>query len=160
MIVILQCSKARSILYSGGGGSWKFCLGREIFFGQNRSKIIFSPALRAGLFFFVTKSYIYDKKFFRDINFTLNSGFRNNFMLNSSFRDNLILEYKAFAPNSHSIQVFATTAVGTTRQLHSQLNSRHFHTQIDMPRLCEHHSLIIQNSLYIIISHSNCEIRI
>ena len=52
-----------------------------------------------------------------------NSGFRNNFMLNASFRNNLILKFKAFATNSHSIQVFATTAVGTTRQFHSQLNT-------------------------------------
>ena len=34
-----------------GGGAWNFCPGREFFFGQNRSKIFFSPALWAGLFF-------------------------------------------------------------------------------------------------------------
>ena len=96
----------------------------------------------------------------------LNSGFRNYFMLNSSFRDNLILEYKAFAPNSHSIQVFATTAVGTIRHLDFIVKltllrfSSELHTQIDMTSPCEHCSLIIQNSLYIIIGHSNCEIRI
>ena len=54
---------------------------------------------------------------------TYNSDFRNNFMLNASFRNNLILKFKAFATNSHSIQVFVTTAVETTKQLHSQLNT-------------------------------------
>ena len=32
------------------------------------------------------------------------------------------------------------------------------HTQIDIS-LCEHHSPIIRNCLYIIICHSNCEIK-
>ena len=55
--------------------------------------------------------------------FMLKSGFSNNFMLNASFRNNLILKVKVFAKNSHSIQVFASTAVGAIRQLHSQLNT-------------------------------------
>ena len=37
--------------------------------------------------------------------------------------------------------------------------SSQLHTQIDVTSLCEHHSLIIQNSWYI-ICHSSCEIRI
>ena len=40
-------------------------------------------------------------------------------------------------------------------------NISQLHTQIDMTfSLCEHHSSIIQNCLYIIIGHSNSEIQI
>ena len=75
-------------ILGGGGGGWDLCLGRKIFFGQFgqfRSKVyFFSPALRAGLFFFITKSYKY--RGFRD-NIMLNSGFRDNYMLNSGFHN-------------------------------------------------------------------------
>ena len=45
----------------GGGGAWNFGPGREIFFGQNRSKIIvFAGPSGRIIIFFITKSYIYD----------------------------------------------------------------------------------------------------
>ena len=85
-------------------------------------------------------------------------------MLNSCFRDVLnILTFKAFATNSRSIQVFATTAEGKSDSSMVNLTLfrllSQFYTEIDMTSLCEHHSLIIQNCLYIIhiIGHSNCE---
>ena len=60
-------------------------------------------------FFFHNQKLLLLHKGFCD-NFMLNSGFRDNFMLNSCFHDNLILKFKAFATNSHSIQVLVTTA--------------------------------------------------
>ena len=42
------------LIFRGGGGAWVFGPSQNIFFGQNRSKIIFfaGPSAKAGLFFF------------------------------------------------------------------------------------------------------------
>ena len=75
-----------------GGGPWVFGPGREIFFGQNRKKII-------------TKNYIYDIKDFATTLCLIQA-----LVTTSCFHDNLIPKFKSFATNSHSIQVSATTA--------------------------------------------------
>ena len=66
------------------GGAWDLCLGRKIFFGQYRSKVIFFAGPSGRIIFFMTKSYKY--KDFRN-NFMLKSGFRKNYMLNSGFHN-------------------------------------------------------------------------
>ena len=65
-------------------GGWDLGLGRKIFFGQYRSKVIFFAGPSGRIIFFITKSYKY--RGFRD-NFMLNNGFRYNYVLNSGFRN-------------------------------------------------------------------------
>ena len=132
--------------------------GPEIFFRTILEQgYFFPPALRAALFFFITKSYEY--RGFRD-NFMLNSGFRDNYMLNSGLHNKFRLNSGFCHKFRFSQQLH--TARGTTRQLHSQLNalfrfSSQRHTRIDLISLCEHHSQIIKSCLVMIIGHSNCE---
>ena len=66
------------------GGGWDLCLGREIFFGQYRSKVIFFAGPSGRIIFFIIEIYKY--RGFRD-NFMLNSGFRDNNMLNAGFHN-------------------------------------------------------------------------
>ena len=139
------------MIFGGGGelglGFWS---GPRIFFGQNQSKIIFF----AGLFFFITDSYIYNTGFRGNL-VMLNSGFRYNFMLNLCFRDKRILKFNPLR-QIHTQSRFSQqlqTAVGTDNfivNLTLYRFSSKLHTQIDMTRLCGHHSLIHvnQNSLY------------
>ena len=42
-----------------GGGAWVFGPGQNIFFGQNRSKIIFFAGPSGRIIFFITESYLY-----------------------------------------------------------------------------------------------------
>ena len=44
----------------GGGGLGILVRAENFFSDKIRARVCFSPALRAGLFFFITKSYIYD----------------------------------------------------------------------------------------------------
>ena len=88
------------------GGTWDLGLGRKIFFGQYRSKVIFFAGPSGRIIFFITKSYKY--RGFRD-NFVLNNGFRDNYALNSGFHNKFRLN-SGICHNSHSIKVFATTA--------------------------------------------------
>ena len=130
--------KARSIWYSGG--AWDLCLGRKIFFGQYRSKVIFFTGPSGRIIFFITKSYQY--RGFCE-NFMLNSGFRDNYMLNSGFHNKFRLNSGFCHKSRFSRQLH--TARGTTRQLHSQLDalfrfSSQLHTRIYLISLCEHHS--------------------
>ena len=57
---VLPKCKVRSFDIQGGGGAWVFGPGRKNILEQNRSKIVFSPALWAGIFFFITESYNYE----------------------------------------------------------------------------------------------------
>ena len=93
-------SKARFIWYSAGGGGG----GREFFFGQNRSKIIFFAGPSGRIIFFITKNYIY---MFNMKAFATTYCLIHAFAITSY---STVLIFKAFATNSHSFQVFATTA--------------------------------------------------
>ena len=66
-----------------GGGAWDLCLGRKIFFGQYRSKVIFFAGPLGRIIFLMPESYKY-------------RGFRNNFMRNSGFHDNYMLINSGF----------------------------------------------------------------
>ena len=81
--------KTRSIWYSGGLGI--FFRAKNFFSDNFGARLCFSPALRAGLFFYNQK-LLYTCIGFRD-NFMLNSGFCDNYMLNSGFRDNFMLNW-------------------------------------------------------------------
>ena len=47
-------------IQGGGRGAWVFGPGQDIFSDKIGARLFFSPALRAGLFFFITKRYIYN----------------------------------------------------------------------------------------------------
>ena len=79
----------------------------------------------------------------------LNSSFRNKLVLKLCFRDKVTLnpEFR------NKLQLQLEQPDGFIVNFTLFKFSSQLHTQIDMTRLCEHHSLIIQNSLYIINDH-------
>ena len=46
-------------IQGGGGGAWVFGPSQNIFFGQNRSKIIFFAGPSGRIIFFITENYLH-----------------------------------------------------------------------------------------------------
>ena len=103
----------------GGGGAWNFGPGREIFFG---ARLLFALALRAGLFFHNHKLHLRHIGF-RDIYLCLIQAIATTSCLMHPFATTSYSNLRLSRQIHTRSRVFATTAVGTTRQLHSQLNT-------------------------------------
>ena len=78
------------------GGAWDLCLGRKIFFGQYRSKVIFFAGPSGRIIFFMTESYKY-------------RGFQTTSCLIVVFATTICL-IQAFTTHSGLIHAFATNS--------------------------------------------------
>ena len=78
------------------GGAWDLCLGRNFFFGQYRSKVIFFAGPSGRIIFFMTESYKY-------------RGFQTTSCLIVVFATTICL-IQAFTTNSGLIHAFATNS--------------------------------------------------